>query len=185
MTKMEYLLEDAEKDLKQITKEVRYNSPSMSSKDILEKYENVQMGNMKIYFDIDFSESNHNYLDVELFTKQFEEYGRNFFYIREFKKGYVNNWANVAGMYYFTIEQKDFEHISKFQSKRNLSILILVILLIIIILGMSYYFWKKNKAKKQIKKINSIREDLMDQQKTNFVQKEDHYDYLQSISKKK
>lgn len=89
-------------------------------------------------------------LDNPILKKQLAEFGRNFFFVREFKNQIDRFWNNSGEKYYLTIEDPDFEHkvgvYSKFQYASIIAIFVILIILVI------YFIFKcRNKCKKRPK----------------------------------
>lgn len=62
---------------------------------------------------------------------QMEKFGRNFFYVREFKKQYDNYWTNTDSRYYFTVEHREHE----FEYKKTVKGVFWFVLLGVAVLG--------------------------------------------------
>lgn len=84
--------------------------------------------------------------------KQIEAFGRNFFYVREFKKQYENYWTNTNKKYYFTVEDTEHEFKYKSTSKSLAFYLILGFILLGVVLLILWMSWKKLRNKENEEK---------------------------------
>lgn len=95
---------------------------------------------------------------------QLTEYGRNFYFVREFKNQIDKFWNNSGEKYYLTIEDKNYEHQAKVYSRFQLASMLAVILLIFLFFSWVFYKCRKRffkKKKKDREDQNEKFEDLL------------------------
>ena len=95
-----------------------------------------------------------------ILKKQLDVFGRNFFYVREFKKQFDNYWTNADEYYYFAVDSHNFEFKGKPKKVQNLFLLTFLLVLVVFLFLFICLICRKNRnLKKQAK--NAKKEALI------------------------
>lgn len=99
--------------------------------------------------------------------KQIQQFGRSFFYVREFKKQYDNYWTNASSKYYFTVEHREHQFKYKYAVKGVFWYVVLALAGVAVIVAVICCYCRRKKAEGQ-KKSEEATEDPV---KASLIQK--------------